>query len=68
MLEEKYHFPERDAAMIASFLEPMLATNPQRRATAAAALRHPWLNAGPVADAEDVEREEGEVEASEGAS
>ena len=43
VLREKYAFGDEEAAAFASFLEPMLEFAPERRATAAAALAHPWL-------------------------
>ena len=49
VLREKYAFGDEEAAAFASFLEPMLEFAPERRATAAAALAHPWL-AGVMAD------------------
>ena len=47
VLREKYAFGDEEAAAFAS--EPMLEFAPERRATAAAALAHPWL-AGVMAD------------------
>lgn len=38
-----YHFNEEDAAEIESFLLPMLAWEPSKRASAAKCLEHPWL-------------------------
>ena len=44
VLEEKYRMSKEDAAGLASFLLPCLATNPKKRATAKECLLHPWLN------------------------
>lgn len=43
VLERKYHFEPEEAAMISSFLLPMLDYNPKTRATAAESLKHVWL-------------------------
>ena len=43
MLHQKYDFPEADADAIAAFMLPMLDWDPERRASAEASLRHPWL-------------------------
>jgi serine/threonine-protein kinase SRPK3 len=40
---EKYHLKVEEAEMLASFIEPMLVPYPEKRMTAAEALRHPWL-------------------------
>lgn len=44
VLIEKYEWPEDEAEAFASFLLPMLEIVPDRRATAAQCLEHPWLN------------------------
>lgn len=44
VLIEKYEWPEDEADAFASFLLPMLQIVPDRRATAAQCLEHPWLN------------------------
>jgi len=44
VLVEKYQWDERDAIAFADFLTPMLEFDPEKRATAEASLRHPWLN------------------------
>ncbi|XP_037068741.1 SRSF protein kinase 3-like [Pollicipes pollicipes] len=43
VLQEKYEWPEADAVAFADFLLPMLQFDPERRASAATCLRHPWL-------------------------
>ncbi|XP_060629168.2 SRSF protein kinase 1 isoform X1 [Anolis sagrei] len=44
VLVEKYEWSQEDAAAFTDFLLPMLELNPEKRATAAQCLRHPWLN------------------------
>ena len=41
---EKYEWPEAEAHTFAAFLLPMLHFDPERRATAADCLRHPWFD------------------------
>ncbi|KAL3141169.1 hypothetical protein ABBQ38_003513 [Trebouxia sp. C0009 RCD-2024] len=43
VLTEKYHLPEDEAQGLSSFLLPMLEYSPEKRATAADMLQHPWL-------------------------
>ncbi|XP_030623635.1 SRSF protein kinase 3 [Chanos chanos] len=43
VLVEKYHFLLREASMFSDFLLHMLDFVPERRATAAQCLKHPWL-------------------------
>eukprot|EP00041_Stephanoeca_diplocostata_P001462 m.20120 g.20120 ORF g.20120 m.20120 type:complete len:159 (+) comp12037_c0_seq1:128-604(+) len=43
VLRDKYQFRGDDATSFASFLTPMLALDKSDRASAAACLRHPWL-------------------------
>uniref|UniRef100_A0A8C6TZA1 non-specific serine/threonine protein kinase n=1 Tax=Neogobius melanostomus TaxID=47308 RepID=A0A8C6TZA1_9GOBI len=43
VLVEKYHFKLQEASEFSDFLLPMLEYCPERRATAAQCLRHPWL-------------------------
>ncbi|XP_018413767.1 PREDICTED: SRSF protein kinase 1-like isoform X2 [Nanorana parkeri] len=43
VLREKYEWLEEDATMFTDFLLPMLELVPEKRATAAQCLRHPWL-------------------------
>lgn len=43
VLTEKYEWSRKDAAEFASFLKPMLEFDPNKRATAAHCLQHPWL-------------------------
>ena len=40
---EKYKFNEVEATSFAEFLEPLLAWDPDKRASAQTALDHPWL-------------------------
>jgi serine/threonine-protein kinase SRPK3 len=42
-LQERYEMAESEACAVASFLLPMLAFDPTRRATARQCLEHPWL-------------------------
>lgn len=44
VLREKYEWSQKDAEEFADFLKPMLDYDPNRRATAAECLKHPWLN------------------------
>lgn len=44
VLSEKYEWSRKDAEEFAAFLKPMLEFDPERRATAAQCLEHPWLN------------------------
>ncbi|XP_060087521.1 SRSF protein kinase 1 isoform X1 [Heteronotia binoei] len=44
VLVEKYEWSQDEAAAFTDFLLPMLELNPEKRATAAQCLRHPWLN------------------------
>ncbi|XP_042318929.1 SRSF protein kinase 1 [Sceloporus undulatus] len=44
VLVEKYDWSQDEAAAFTDFLIPMLELNPEKRATAAQCLRHPWLN------------------------
>uniref|UniRef100_A0A8D0L9T8 non-specific serine/threonine protein kinase n=1 Tax=Sphenodon punctatus TaxID=8508 RepID=A0A8D0L9T8_SPHPU len=43
VLVEKYEWSQEDAAAFTDFLLPMLELIPEKRATAAECLRHPWL-------------------------
>lgn len=43
VLVEKYEWPHEEAECFADFLLPMLELVPEKRATAADCLRHPWL-------------------------
>lgn len=43
VLTEKYEWSRQDAHEFAAFLKPMLEFDPERRATAAQCLDHPWL-------------------------
>lgn len=45
VLQEKYKLPKEEAASFASFLLPMLVFEPEKRASAAECLDHPWLQA-----------------------
>ena len=47
VLEDKYGFPKESAAEVASFLNPMLCFDPERRVKAADALQHPFLRQQP---------------------
>lgn len=45
VLREKYRFAPDHAQLFSSFLLPMLALDPNRRAAAATCMQHPWLRA-----------------------
>ncbi|KAJ7693661.1 kinase-like domain-containing protein [Mycena rosella] len=51
VMQEKYLWSESDAAVLCTFLEPMLAVDPRQRKDAKAMLDHPWLE---VSAADDV--------------
>lgn len=44
VLKEKYEWDLSEARKFTEFLQPMLAFNPNERATAAQCLKHPWLD------------------------
>lgn len=44
VLTEKYDWDPKEAREFTAFLRPMLDFDPDRRATAAECLKHPWLN------------------------
>ncbi|VDM17828.1 unnamed protein product [Hydatigera taeniaeformis] len=43
VLVQKYDWPLQEAKLFTSFLEPMLAYDPNQRATAWECLQHPWI-------------------------
>ncbi|XP_061641577.1 SRSF protein kinase 2-like [Phyllopteryx taeniolatus] len=43
ILLDKYEWPQDEAAQFSSFLSTMLHIQPERRATAAQCLKHPWI-------------------------
>lgn len=43
VLMDKYEWPQEEAETFTDFLLPMLDLLPEKRATAAECLRHPWL-------------------------
>lgn len=43
VLIDKYEWPREEAESFTDFLLPMLELVPEKRATAAQCLRHPWL-------------------------
>ncbi|CAH8588252.1 unnamed protein product [Heterobilharzia americana] len=47
VLTEKYDWPPSEAALFTSFLEPMLAYDPNKRATAWDCLQHVWITGQP---------------------
>ncbi|GAA55409.1 serine/threonine-protein kinase SRPK2 [Clonorchis sinensis] len=47
VLTEKYDWPPNEAMQFTSFLEPMLAYDPNERATAWDCLQHPWITGEP---------------------
>jgi len=44
VLVDKYEWPREEAECFTDFLLPMLDLIPEKRATAAECLLHPWLN------------------------
>ena len=48
VLTEKYEWDVQQAREFADFLHPMLAFDPNQRATAAECLQHPWLTGVPL--------------------
>jgi len=44
VLHEKYRFKEEEAKAFADFLLPMLEWDPEKRASSAQMLSHPWLD------------------------
>eukprot|EP00882_Tetradesmus_deserticola_P017602 GHRQ01018858.1.p1 GENE.GHRQ01018858.1~~GHRQ01018858.1.p1 ORF type:complete len:160 (+),score=57.79 GHRQ01018858.1:56-535(+) len=55
VLHEKYRLPRAEARGMADFLLPMLHFDPDKRATAAEALKHPWLQGPPSEEAADAD-------------
>ncbi|CAH8517347.1 unnamed protein product [Schistosoma turkestanicum] len=47
VLTEKYDWPPNEAALFTSFLEPMLAYDPNKRASAWDCLQHSWITGQP---------------------
>uniref|UniRef100_A0A3B4UJ40 non-specific serine/threonine protein kinase n=1 Tax=Seriola dumerili TaxID=41447 RepID=A0A3B4UJ40_SERDU len=43
ILQDKYEWPQEEAAQFSSFLLTMLELLPEKRATAAQCLKHPWI-------------------------
>ena len=41
---DKYDYSQEDAERFASFMEPMLAIDPAKRASASSLVDHEWLN------------------------
>ncbi|VDQ03348.1 unnamed protein product [Trichobilharzia regenti] len=52
VLTEKYDWPTKEAALFTSFLEPMLAYDPNKRATAWDCLQHVWITGQPYSPTE----------------
>ncbi|VUZ42345.1 unnamed protein product [Hymenolepis diminuta] len=48
VLVQKYDWPLDEAKLFTSFLEPMLAYDPNQRATAWECLQHPWITGAPA--------------------
>ncbi|VDL89331.1 unnamed protein product, partial [Schistocephalus solidus] len=48
VLVQKYDWPLHEAKLFTSFLEPMLAYDPNERATAWECLQHPWITGAPA--------------------
>ena len=49
VLHDKYLLPKEEAELIASFLNPMLRLNPDKRAKASELIHHAWLDRKSVA-------------------
>ncbi|KAJ7919069.1 kinase-like domain-containing protein [Mycena leptocephala] len=50
VMQEKYLWSDSDAAILCTFLEPMLAIDPRNRTDAKDMLDHPWLEVSPADD------------------
>lgn len=61
MLQEKYLIPENEARDLVSFLEPMLAPDPSKRATAAQMLQNDWVRDVIVRGEEELAEREAEL-------
>ena len=57
VLTEKYEWDVEEARDFAEFLHPMLAFDPEQRATAAECLQHPWLTGVPLTDVQLIQRQ-----------
>lgn len=57
VLTEKYEWDVEEARDFAEFLHPMLAFDPEQRATAAECLQHPWLTGVPLTDTQLIQRQ-----------
>ena len=57
VLTEKYEWDVEEARDFAEFLHPMLAFDPEQRATAAECLQHPWLTGVPLTDGQLIQRQ-----------
>ena len=44
VLSEKYLIPEEESESLRTFVEPMLALDPNKRGTAKDMLEHPWIS------------------------
>ncbi|KAK1222733.1 serine/threonine protein kinase, CMGC [Marasmius sp. AFHP31] len=62
VLHDKYLFPRDQAEEVASFLNPMLRVDPERRARAGEMVAHRWLEGVDVEGEEDVRRRLREME------
>ena len=63
VLHDKYLLPKEEADMIASFLNPMLRLNPDKRAKASELIHHAWLDGIVVQGEIDIIRRAEEEEA-----
>ncbi|PIL33316.1 hypothetical protein GSI_04767 [Ganoderma sinense ZZ0214-1] len=63
VLHDKYLLPKEEAEMIASFLNPMLRLNPDKRAKASELIHHAWLDGVAVQGEIDIIRRAEEDEA-----
>ena len=59
---QKYEWSQKDAQELSDFLTPMLNYVPEKRATAAQCLKHPWLQQESNSEEEKDEQKSGKEE------